>query len=363
MDKTFTLPAHGATDAGPEPLLDFSSNAHPLGPCPTALRALGAHDPRRYPDPSYARLRGTLGGLHGVESDRIVVGAGAAELIHRIARTRGGTVQHRLPGFGEYAHAARCAGLPAATFAQAESVVPSPGTLFLCLPDNPDGFCPSTAILAELADRCTAAETLLVLDLAYLPLLESPPLLPGSAVHLHAPNKSMGLVGARAAYAVVPTSEMGRCLSAMAPSWVVGTDAVGFLEALAEPDTRAWLRQTAPEARRLRRRLAQVLRNAGFEVRESEATHLVARHPDWLDSTALASAWRSRGIRVRDTTSMGLPGWIRLAARPEGEIERLAAMIVPRDREAPCRRNPSDRERVLQRITPTDIASSPERAT
>lgn len=328
METTIALPAHGATDAGPEPLLDFSSNAHPLGPCPSALRTLKTHDATRYPDPSYARTRSVLGELHDVAPDRIVLGAGAAELIHRIVRVRGGTVFHRKPGFGEYAHAARCAARPAVAYADADSAAPESGTFFLCLPDNPDGYCPPSSSLAGIADRCAASNALLVLDLAYLPLLESPPPLPESALQLHAPNKATGLTGVRAAYAVAPTEELGRILSASAPSWVVGTEGVGFLESIADAETRSWIARTAPEARRLRGILASTLRKAGFEVRESDATHLVARHPQWRDASALAEFWRARGVRVRNTASMGLPGWIRMAARPEDEIKQLSAMMA-----------------------------------
>lgn len=329
MTTVPSIPLHGATDAGPEPRLDFSSNAHPLGPCPAALAAVRSADPTRYPDPTYAKTRATLGRLHGVDPDRIVVGTGAAELIHRIVRTRGGTVQHAVPGFGEYAHAAACAGLPVATFASEAAPSPLPGTLFVCVPNNPDGVLPDPARLGAIARACDASDALLALDLAYLPFLESPPPLPASALQLHAPNKAMGLVGIRAAYAIAPSADMGRILSSLGPSWSVGADGCAFLESLAAPQTRDWLAATAPTARRLRGTLADALRGLGFETRESAATHLVARHPDWPDASALTRAWRSAGVRVRDTASMGLPGWIRMAARPEKEIGELVGIGLP----------------------------------
>jgi histidinol-phosphate aminotransferase len=273
-------------------------------------------------------LRQTLGDLHGVDPDQVVPGSGAAELIHRLVRLHGGTVQHRRPGFGEYAHAARCAELPTFEFDDPAGATPRPGTLFVCLPDNPDGHGPTPEVLAALAKLCDALGTCLVLDLAYLPFLASPPALPPSAVHLYAPNKAAGLTGVRAAYAVVPDPSLGRNLAALAPSWVVGTEGLGFLEAVGDPDARAWLDSTAPQARRLRSHLASVLRGHGFETRESEATHLVARHPEWTDSGELAARLREAGVRVRDTTSMGLPGWVRLAARPETEIERLDQILT-----------------------------------
>lgn len=322
-----SLPHHGATDSGPEPDLDFSSNAHPLGPCPAVREALRRHDPGRYPDPSFSALRRRIAAVHDVDPERIVVGSGAAELIHRIARAGGGSVASQSPGFGEYAHAASCAGRPHASFPSNEAPPPGSGAVFLCLPNNPDGFCPTGPDLARVAATCADAGTDLVLDLAYLPFLESPPILPSTAIHLHAPNKAMGLVGVRAGYAVMPDAASGARLSSLAPSWVLGTEAVAFLEACVSREALSWLGETTPRAREQRGALAAELRHRGFEVVESPATHLVARPPATLGIPDLAKALRASGVRVRDTTSMGLPGWIRLGARPEPEIDRFATIL------------------------------------
>lgn len=327
MQQPSSLPHHGATDSGPEPDLDFSSNAHPLGPCPAVLEALRRHDPTRYPDPSFLALRRRIAQVHDVDPDRIVVGSGAAELIHRIVRARGGTVASQRPGFGEYAHAAACAGLPHAPFPSREAPPPEPGTTFLCLPNNPDGSCPTSADLARIAASSVQAGADLVLDLAYLPFLDSPPSLPATAIHLHAPNKAMGLVGVRAGYAVMPDAASGLRLSALAPSWVLGSEAVAFLEACVSPEALAWLAETSPRARDLRRRLASMLRDLGFEVLESPATHLIARPPSDRGIQDLPGALRRSGVRVRDTASMGLVGWIRLGARPVDEIEALSTVL------------------------------------
>lgn len=332
MKPPTSLPHHGATDSGPEPDLDFSSNAHPLGPCPAVLEALRRHDPTRYPDPSFLSLRRQIAAVHDVDPDQIVVGSGAAELIHRIVRARGGTVASQRPGFGEYAHAAACAGVRHADFPSSE--LPStwepdraPSTAFLCLPNNPDGFCPTSAGLARVAATCAGTGTDLILDLAYLPFLEEPPALPPTAIQLHAPNKAMGLVGVRAGYALMPDAASGARLSALAPSWVLGTEAVAFLEVCVSHEARAWLRETTPRARELRGALAAVLRDRGFEVVESPATHLIARPPDGRGIEDLPGALRRSGVRVRDTTSMGLVGWIRLGARPTDETEALSTVL------------------------------------
>src|ERR1700730_17789552 len=77
-------PVHGGTDSMPDPRYDFSSNANPLGPCPSVLAAVRSADVTRYPDPLYAKLRATLAAQHKTTPDRIVIGAGASELILRL---------------------------------------------------------------------------------------------------------------------------------------------------------------------------------------------------------------------------------------------------------------------------------------
>src|ERR1700688_1134880 len=57
-------PVHGGTDSMPDPRYDFSSNANPLGPCPSVLAAVRSADVTRYPDPKYTRLRAMLADYH-----------------------------------------------------------------------------------------------------------------------------------------------------------------------------------------------------------------------------------------------------------------------------------------------------------
>ena len=54
-------PLHGGPDAQGAPEHDLSTNANACGPCPLAVRALERADARRYPDPTYTRLRALLG--------------------------------------------------------------------------------------------------------------------------------------------------------------------------------------------------------------------------------------------------------------------------------------------------------------
>src|SRR6202035_2863024 len=153
-------PLHGATDSRPDPRYDFASNANPLGPCPSVLAAVRDADVTRYPDPTYTRLRATLAAHHQTVRERIVVGAGASELILRLISRMEATVQQLAPTFSEYARGARLSGRKlisarsAGAFLRAQSEPQTrmfglgaqecaqsehPGLGFVCWPNNPTG--------------------------------------------------------------------------------------------------------------------------------------------------------------------------------------------------------------------------------
>jgi histidinol-phosphate aminotransferase len=315
-------PIHGGTDSLPEPRYDFSSNANALGPCPWVLAAVRSADVTRYPDPLYAELRAKLASYHQTTPDRIVVGAGASELILRLIRRIDGTVQQLVPTFSEYG---RCAQLerrrlisahsPAA-FTRAQTQYPGVG--FICWPNNPTGeLWPADFVSAA------AAAGPLVVDMAYAPLCERQHVAAieaatAEAYRLFSPNKAFGLTGVRGAYLITP--DVDRHLANLAPSWVIGRDAVAFLEAACEPRAREWLAQGIPQLKRWRARIAFSLQQLGIPVRESPATFLTANVGD---AARISGELRDLDVRVRDCSSFGLPQWIRLSAQPPSAQKAL----------------------------------------
>jgi histidinol-phosphate aminotransferase len=319
-------PMHGGTDSMPDPRYDFSSNANPLGPCASVLAAVRKADVTRYPDLTYTRLRATLATYHRTTPERIVVGAGASELILRLISCVDGAVQQLVPTFGEYARGARLAGRrlisarsPVA-FIRAQSE--HPGLGFVCWPNNPTGDLWSPEFVSA-----AAAAGPLVVDLAYAPLCDAShaAAIEAAAVgayRLYSPNKAFGLTGVRGAYLITP--RIDRRISNAAPSWVIGRDAVALLESAAEPRARKWLAQGIPQVKRWRTRLARSLRQMGLPVRESPATFLLAKVGS---ATRVTAYLRSHDVRVRDCTSFGLRQWIRLSAQPPGAQKALLAAL------------------------------------
>jgi len=319
-------PVHGGTDSMPEPRYDFSSNANPLGPCPSVLTAVRSADVTRYPDPMYARLREILAAHHRTTPDRIVVGAGASELIVRLIRHIDGTVQQLAPTFSEYARGARLAdrrlisARSPGAFLRAQST--HPGVGFICWPNNPTGDLWS-------ADFVSAASKAgpLVVDLAYAPLCDPhhAAAIEAAAVaayRLYSPNKAFGLTGVRGAYLITPRADQH--LANLAPSWVIGRDAVALLESATELRARLWLERGMPQLKRWRARLARSLEQLGLSVRESPATFLLAKVGN---ATHVSAHLRRHDVRVRDGSSFGLRQWIRLSAQPLGAQKALLAAL------------------------------------
>ncbi|MFN3956743.1 MULTISPECIES: aminotransferase class I/II-fold pyridoxal phosphate-dependent enzyme [Tepidimonas] len=316
---------HGGPDADGVPPWDFSANANACGPCPQALARVQAAARRHYPDPAYAELRRRLADGHGVAPHRVLLAASGSEWILRFAawcaRRGYGPLWWPVPGYGDYAHAARVWGLAHAS----GPALACAG--WLCDPGSPLGQ-PEDAAAAQ---ALLAAGAPVTLDLAYAPLrLQGEPALTerqrARCWQLYSPNKALGLTGVRAAYVIAPEDagpgELAE-LQALAPSWPIGADGVALLAAWIEPSTQRWLQATLGTLAQWKAALVQTLQARGWEVAASVTPFACARPPQPLDAAAL----RARGVKLRDAASFGLPGWWRLSAQPPQALQALAEAL------------------------------------
>ncbi|MDO9251809.1 aminotransferase class I/II-fold pyridoxal phosphate-dependent enzyme [Hydrogenophaga sp.] len=302
---------HGGPDAMGVPRWDFSTNANACGPSPMALAAVRQADAAHYPDPQHTALREALAGFHGVAVERIVIAASASEFIGRIsasvARAGGQRAWWPTPAYGDYAHAAQAWGLQRANEpAQAD-------LLWLCEPSSPLGS--AEAMASAVAQR----GGVVVIDRAYEPLrLSGRCSLAADALdrtwQLWTPNKALGLTGVRGAYAIAPVQrqELTRVLERLAPSWPLGAHGVAMLRAWVRADTQQWLTESLESLRDWKAQQQALLAGLGWTCLPSEANYFCARAPAALDTPAL----RAQGIKLRDTTSLGLPDHWRLGVLP-----------------------------------------------
>ncbi|WP_397410606.1 aminotransferase class I/II-fold pyridoxal phosphate-dependent enzyme [Polaromonas sp.] len=304
---------HGGPDAAGVPLFDFSTNSHACGPCPAALAAVQLADAGRYPDAGYETLRRQLAAFHGVDVQRVLLAGSASEFIFRItalAVQRGATAVWLPPhSYGDYAQAAQAWKLP---------VVAQPALAQLrwaCDPSSPLGAAQQG--LAELA----GAAAFSLLDRAYEPLRLSGALaLSDEALQqfwqLWTPNKALGLTGVRAAYVIAPpgSDDAVAQLESLAPSWPVGAHGVAMLQAWTTPEVQAWLVASLATLREWKARQIALCEAMGWTCLPSAANFFCARPllPHGMNLPQLLAELRGQGIKLRDTTSFGLPGQVRL---------------------------------------------------
>ncbi len=366
--------AHGSiseTEASAfrRPIIDFSVNSNPLGPSPQVAEALRRIDVSRYPDPDASPLRTILSRQLGVPAEWIVAGNGSLEIIWMasLAYLRAGdSVLILGPTFGEYERAARIMGARVVTqqARSADGFQPrlgeaahyireqKPRLVFLCNPNNPTGVYLRRNAVEMLLESCS--DSLLVVDEAYLPFVWDTDslldLLPGdSLLLLRSMTKDYALPSLRLGYALAGPA-VADALRRVKPPWSVSGAAIAAGIASLED------REHEAESRRAVREAIQYLLGAisalGLRTYPASANFLLvevgagpsrsrkpeargqilaSRSPLETGDRPLASEdgawWRAellqRGCCVRDCASFGLPGFIRIGARPLAECRQL----------------------------------------
>ncbi|MGQ0711408.1 MAG: aminotransferase class I/II-fold pyridoxal phosphate-dependent enzyme [Rhodoferax sp.] len=321
---------HGGPDAAGVARWDFSTSANACGPCPQALAAVQGADPRHYPDPAYTALRAALARLHGVAQGRVVLAGSASEFIFRVtawAARQGAAVWWPSHCYGDYPHAAQAWGLQRCPQWQQARL------LWACEPSSPLGQAHSVWPNLE---RPYAERATVVLDCAYAPLrLSGAPSLSDAQLQqvwrLYSPNKALGLTGVRAAYAIAPVDVNAadvHALQALAPSWVLGAHGVALLQAWCESAVQQWVAQCLPTLRQWKAAQQALLAQRGWEIAHSEANYFCARPPvAEQDLAPWLQALRAHGVRLRDATSFGLGGWVRLGVLGPQAHEALACAL------------------------------------
>lgn len=309
MTSPFPAPPprlHGGPDATGAARFDFSTNSNACGPCPAALTAVEQADATQYPDASYTALREQLAAFHGVDVQRMVLAASASEFIFRITAMvagRGGRAV-KLPQFsyGDYSHAAAAHSLQPANEAAAADLY------WACEPSSPVG--------AAHSQWPRAGGAVCVLDRAYEPLrLEGKLTLPEPELRtvwqLFSPNKALGLTGVRAAYAIAPADAAADvdAMNQLCPSWPIGAHGVAMLGAWTQPATQAWLASSLTKLSQWKTQQIALCESLGWRILPSLANFFVCQ------ADVVVTALRQHGVQLRDCTSFGLPGHVRLSVQ------------------------------------------------
>ena len=271
-----------------EEVLDLSASLNPVAPDVAGLAAGHLGELRRYPDDSAATA--ALAACLRVDPGRVVLTNGGAEAIALVAAELGrGWVE--APDFSLYER-----HLPV--------LDPAAGR-WRSDPRNPTGEL--SAAGAEAA----------VWDEAFYPLATGcwtggrPGVVVGSLTKLFA------CPGLRVGYVLAPDEGFAAAVRRRQPAWPVGGLACALVpELLALADLPRWAAAVAD----LRAELVSTL--GGFDVRAADAPWVLVHQ-----AGDLRERLARHGILVRDCTSFGLPGTVRIAVPDELGLARLAAAL------------------------------------
>ena len=290
----------------------------------------------RYPDRHAAPVRRLLAERHGVAPERIVLGNGAAELLHAAALALlapGDELVMPWPSYPLYpllaAHA-RAKPVPVEHGPLLEAVSERTRAVVICNPNDPTGdYMPANEVGKLMAALPEHAHVLLdealvhfqdVEDVdACLRLVDAFPRL----LVVRTFSKIYGLSGLRAGYAV---GSDARLLGALAP--VLGVNAL--TQAAVEHALRtgeAEVQHRRRSVARERARLLDGLRALGLEAQESQANFLWLRAPG-LRGDELWSRLRHHGVIVAAGGPLGADDHIRASVLDSGASDRLLRALA-----------------------------------
>jgi histidinol-phosphate aminotransferase len=330
-----------ARDRGlnPDELVKLASNENPHGPSPKAVEAIGAAAERAssYPKSSHVDLTEALADGWDVTPEQVWLAAGGDGALDYLARAfldPGDPVLVPTPGFAYYPMSARYhhgtvreyALRKGEDFALTSGAVLAPydgeRIVYLTTPHNPTGSWLERDEIEAIASGVDE-ETLVVVDEAYAEFSDAE-----SAVSLFPEyenlavirtfSKAYGLAGLRLGYALVPPSWADAYARVNTPFAASEIACRAGLAALEDEEHVARTVETAEWAREY------VYENLDARTWESGGNFVLA---DVGDAAAVSDELEARGVIVRDCTSFGLPGCIRITCGTKEETERAVAAV------------------------------------
>jgi histidinol-phosphate/aromatic aminotransferase/cobyric acid decarboxylase-like protein len=329
-----------ALGLSPRDVLDVSVNVNPYGPAPAVLEAARGAALDRYPDPAASAVRAAIAARCGRAPEEVLFAHGAAELLwdlaRQVARERRVTLVVE-PAFSELRVAlAACGGEVVEWRAAVDSglAVDLPaigealgragaGAVYLAAPTSPAGAPVPAADVARLAGafpgvRFIVDESFLALSDRYADA-EVP--LPAHVVRLRSMTKEHALPGLRLGYLLGPAALVA-ALEAARPTWA--TSAPAQAAALAALREDAFVARSREQLLHDREATRAGLARLGCAPLPSCAPYLLFPAED---AAALRRRLLARRVLVRDCASFGLPAFVRVAARPAPERERLLEAV------------------------------------
>ncbi|XP_019051730.1 PREDICTED: histidinol-phosphate aminotransferase, chloroplastic isoform X3 [Nelumbo nucifera] len=311
----------------------MDANENPYGPPPEVLEALASMKfPYVYPDPESRRLRAALAEDSGLESDYILAGCGADELIDLIMRCvldPGDKIVDCPPTFTMYEFDAAVNGALVIKVPRQqdfslniEHIVEvveqeKPKCIFLTSPNNPDGSIISDDDLLKILDL----PILVVLDEAYIEFSGMESRMKWVKKHenlivLRTFSKRAGLAGLRVGYGAFPLSIIEFLWRAKQPYNVSVAAEISACAALQNP---LYLEKVKEALVQERERLYKVLKEVPFlKPYPSYSNFILCEVTSGKDAKKLKDDLAQMGVMIRHYSKKELKGYVRVSVgKPE----------------------------------------------
>ena len=333
-----------STAPGANRVIKLSSNENPFGPSPKVLDAYlaAAGGLALYPDGGHLALRQAIAGVHGLEAERIVCGAGSDELIALLCKAYAGAgdeVLYSRHGFLMYRISALAAGaspvaaperdLTADVDALIAALTERTRLVFLANPNNPTGTMIDDAALARLA-AALPPQALLVLDAAYAEYVRTPGHDGGiglvrardNVVMTRTFSKVHGLAALRLGWAYAPAHVIDVMNRVRGPFNVTATALAAGEAAIGDG---AYVEHCAVTNEVWRDWLAKEICATGLGVTPSHGNFILVETGAGTDEAD--AHLKSRGLIVRRVAGYGLPGHLRISIGDEEGCRAVASAL------------------------------------
>lgn len=346
------LPEHGANPhnvyvtlgiEAPARLVDFSENVNPAGPpdsvtemWPSLLELLKA-----YPNPQGEPFLSAAADYHGISTDCLFAGNGAAELLALLAeryRAKRAIVVH--PTFSEYEATLLAKDVEIVRVFTSEGdgfklpleaileAMTSASVLYLCTPNNPTGIMPERTDLNVIIQRAAEVGCDVVLDEAFIDFVDESLSFIAEiknnphVIVVRSMTKMYAIPGIRLGYIAADPSIIKE-IKALAPHWNVnGLAAQIGAVCLQEAHYRE---QAIQYSNREREKMTLFLIDNNCAVTDSVTNFMSFTLGSNRDSNKLYEDMLARGIVLRHSQNFrGMDGrWLRIGMKNDASMNIL----------------------------------------
>jgi histidinol-phosphate aminotransferase len=328
----------------------LASNESCFSPLPEVVQAAQRvlAGTNRYPDPSYAALRGALSDRYGVPERRIALGNGSCDILLAAGEALlepGAEVVYAWPAFSVYPHLAAASGARAIPVpldsderhdldAMAAEITVATRLVLICNPNNPTSTALPLEQVEAFLDR-VPRHVCVILDEAYcefalvlgdphasLELLRRWP----NLVLLRTFAKVYGLAGLRVGYALGGSDDFRVAVDQMRQPFYLNMAAqAAAVEALTHQDE---VERRVAQTLAARLELEAGLRDLGLWVAESDANFVWIRLRDASPPEAdVVRGLAQRRVLVRAGTALGGEGAMRVTVGSPDENRRFLTAL------------------------------------